>query len=168
MAKTLSSRLTLEQLRAVVAANPFNCWLQLSVERLTDLEVELRVPGRPQFIGTQALKRIHGGVISSLIDAGCGYAVLAATGHSVSTINLHTDFHRAASLGELRITGHLLHQGGRVCSAEAFIHDAEGTLLASGRGTFYKAKNPHPALSASDRQASTGEPIENELEIPDA
>lgn len=154
MAKTPNSRLTLEQLQAVVAANPFNCWLQLSVEKLTDLEVELRVPGRPEFIGTLALERVHGGVISSLIDTGCGYAVLAATGHSVSTINLHTDFHRGASLGELRVIGRILHQGGRVCSSEAFILDAEGTLLASGRGTFYKAKHPHPVLANADQQTA--------------
>lgn len=168
MAEIALSRPTLEQLRAVVAANPFNSWLQLSVERLSEQEIVLRVPGRPEFIGTQALSRVHGGVISSLIDAGCGYAVLAATGHGVSTINLHTDFHRAASLGELCITGHLLHQGGRICSAEAFIHDAEGTLLASGRGTFYKARHPHPVLSSGTPFAREGEPIEEELEIPHA
>ncbi|MCY1457376.1 hypothetical protein D9M71_746720 [compost metagenome] len=96
---------------------------------------------------------MHGGVITSLIDVACGYAVLAATGQVVSTVSLHTDFHRAASLGELHIEGKVLHQGGRICTAEAFVRDHTGTLLASGRCTIYKSRDAHPALAA----ALTGE-----------
>lgn len=155
MSDMAHTRMTRDQLQAVVTANPFNDWLQLSVVRLTEREIELHVPGRPEFIGTAALQRLHGGVISSLVDVGCGYAVLAATGHGVSTINLHTDFHRAANLGELRVTGRVLHEGGTICSAEAFIHDSEGSLLASGRGTFYKARHSHPAIPGVDNNLET-------------
>ncbi|MGP3791513.1 PaaI family thioesterase [Pseudomonas sp. B392_1p] len=142
-----SAMLSAAQLQRVVDANPYGCWLQLRVHAVTNSGIELRVPGRPEFIGTQALQRLHGGVITSLIDVACGYAVLAATGQAVSTVSLHTDFHRAASLGELHIEGRVLHQGGRICTAEAFIRDDVGTLLASGRCTIHKSREIHPALA---------------------
>ncbi|MBK5010876.1 PaaI family thioesterase [Pseudomonas sp. S60] len=149
------SPLTPAQLRTVVLANPFNRWLGLDVQRLDEREIELRVPGRAEFIGTQALQRVHGGILGSLVDTGCGYAVMAATGQGVSTVNLQVDFHRAASLGELRVTGRLLHRGSRICSAEAFIHDAEGLLVASGRGTLYITRHRHPALAGTDQHLET-------------
>lgn len=142
-------RLTPTQLQGVVDANPFGLWLQLRVHSVDERGIELRLPGRPELIGTRALQRLHGGVITSLVDVACGYAVLAATGQVVSTVSLHTDFHRAASLGELHIEGRVLHQGGRICTAEAFVRDDTGTLLASGRCTIYKSRENHPALISS-------------------
>ena len=143
-----SSQLTTAQLQSVVDANPFSSWLQIRVQSVDTHGIELRLPGRSELVGTQALQRLHGGVIASLIDAACGYAVLAASGLGVSTVSLHTDFHRAASLGELRVEGRVLHQGGRICTAEALILDSKGSLVASGRCTIYKARAPHSVLSA--------------------
>lgn len=152
-----ASPMTPAQLQSVVDANPFGLWLQLRVHSVNEHGIELRIPGRPELIGTQALQRLHGGVISSLIDVACGYAVLAATGQVVSTVSLHTDFHRAASLGELHIEGRVLHQGGRICTAEAFVRDDAGTLLASGRCTIYKSRDIHPALAdAPTSEAPSG------------
>lgn len=146
MSTSPHAQLTAAQLQGVVDANPFGHWLQLRAQSVDEHSIVLRLPGRPELIGTQALQRLHGGVITSLIDAACGYAVLAATGLVVSTVSLHTDFHRAAGPGELHIEGRVLHQGGRICTAEAFVRDDTGTLLASGRCTIYKSRDIHPAL----------------------
>lgn len=150
-------QLTPAQLQHVMDANPFSRWLQLRLHSMDGHGIELRLPSRPELIGTQALQRLHGGVISSLIDVACGYSVLAATGQVVSTVSLHTDFHRAASLGELHIEGRVLHQGRRICTAEAFVRDDAGTLLASGRCTIYKSRDIHPALSPSPAADSSPE-----------
>lgn len=147
-----SPPLTTAQLQDVVNANPFGSWLQLRVQSVDIQGIELRLPGRSELVGTQALQRLHGGVIASLVDVACGYAVLAISGRGVSTVSLHTDFHRAASLGELRIEGRVVHQGGRICTAEALILDSEGGLVASGRCTIYQARDPHPVLSAENNQ----------------
>lgn len=141
--------LSIDQLQRVIDANPYGCWMQLSAHAVSDTSIELRVPGRQEFLGTQALQRLHGGVLSSLMDVACGYAVLAHGGLGVSTIALHIDYHRAASPGELRIEGRVVHLGERICTAEAFIRDDTGTLLASGRCTIYKSREIHPALSPS-------------------
>jgi uncharacterized protein (TIGR00369 family) len=144
---TESAMLSVAQLQQVVDGNPYGCWLQLHVHAVTEEGIELRVPGRQEFLGTLALQRLHGGVLSSLVDVATGYAVIARGGYGVSTISLHVDYHRAATLGELCIEGRVVHMGGRICTAEAFIRDANGTLLASGRSSIYRSRDIHPALS---------------------
>ena len=140
---TTEPLLTQEQLQRVIEANPFGQWLQLQVVSVNDQGVTLLLPGRAELVGTQALQRLHGGAVSSLVDVACGYAVLVRSGRIVSTLSLHTDFHRAAPLGELRVEGRVLHQGGRIATAESFIRDGSGALIASGRCTIYQNRDMH-------------------------
>jgi uncharacterized protein (TIGR00369 family) len=139
--------LTPNQLQQVIDANPFSTWMQLRVHRIDEAGLELRLPSRPQMLGTEALQRLHGGIISSLIDVACGYAALCISGRGVSTVNLQTDFHRAASLGELCVEGNVLHQGGRLWTAQARVTCSAGILLASGRSTLYMSRDIHPVLA---------------------
>ncbi|MCM2459337.1 PaaI family thioesterase [Pseudomonas sp. CG7] len=140
--------LTVDELQAVIDRNPFNVWLGLQVTKVGSDTIELRVPGRAEFVGTAALQRVHGGVISSLVDVACGYTVMAATGCGTSTVDLHTDFHRGANLGELRIIGELIHRGNRLSCAHARISDGSGALVASGRGNFYNSRDVLPEVAA--------------------
>lgn len=144
--QTAVAPVTATQLQRVIDANPFSTWLQLQVHKVDHDGIELLIPSRPEMLGTQALQRVHGGIIASLIDVACGYAALSASGRGVSTVSLHADFHRAAQLGELRIEGSVLHQGGRLCTAQARILDSAGTLVASGRSTIYLSREAHPVL----------------------
>ena len=41
--------------------------------------------------------------------------------------------------GDLTIHGKVVHMGGQFSTAEARVLDAQGKLLASGRGTYYTA-----------------------------
>ena len=41
--------------------------------------------------------------------------------------------------GDLTIKGRVVRAGGQFSTAEAFVYDAEGKLLASGRGTYFTA-----------------------------
>lgn len=147
MSDTRLRPLTSIQLQQVIDANPFSTWLQLRAHRIDEAGLELRLPSRPEMLGTEALQRLHGGIISSLIDVACGYAALCLSGRGVSTVNLQTDFHRAASLGELRVEGNVLHQGGRLWTAHARVKCSAGILLASGRSTLYMSRDVHPALA---------------------
>ncbi|MHC8320486.1 PaaI family thioesterase [Pseudomonas sp. GB2N2] len=143
MSDTSDFHMTVAELQAVSNRNPFNAWLGVQVLSVDAGSVVLRVGGRAEFIGTAILQRVHGGILGSLIDVACGYTVMARTGFGVSTVSLHTDFHHAASLGELQVVGRIVHRGNRLNCAEAHISDAMGQLLASGRGHFY---NTHTVL----------------------
>ena len=149
-------RLTVIELQSIIDRNPFNVWMGLQVTAVERHTVELRVSGRPEFIGTAALQRVHGGILSSLVDVACGYAVMATTGYGVSTVDLHTDFHRGANPGELHINGQLIHRGKRLSCAQARIIDASGALVASGRGNFYNTRDVLPEVATRLQESQSG------------
>jgi len=147
--------LTSTQLQRVIDANAFSSWLQLRVHRVSKNGIELHLPSRPEMLGTEALQRVHGGVISSLIDVACGYAAMCVSGRGVSTVSLQTDFHRAGTPGALRVEGCVVHLGGRLCTAHARVLDSADTLLASGRCTLYMSREAHPALALNPPTAAS-------------
>jgi uncharacterized protein (TIGR00369 family) len=126
-----------EDLQQRIQASPFNSWLGLRIEAILPDRVEFIVPWKSEFTGTPQLNRAHGGVLAALADAAAGYTLMAHTGVSVSTVDLRLDFHLTASPGQLRIKGTVVHQGRKLSCADVQIFDADGRLVASGRGTFY-------------------------------
>jgi uncharacterized protein (TIGR00369 family) len=128
---------TRSALQERIDASPFNSWLGLRIDQILPDRVEFIVPWRQEFVGTPHLNRAHGGVLAALADAAAGYTLMAQTGVSLSTVDLRVDFHQAASPGELRIKGTVVHQGRKISCADVQILDGTGRLVASGRGTFY-------------------------------
>ena len=61
------------------------------------------------------------------------------TGRGVPTIGLRIDYHSPAMPGDLTIHGKVVHMGSQFSVSEARVFDAQGKLLASGRGTYYTA-----------------------------
>ncbi len=126
-----------EDLQQRLQSSPFNAWLGVRIEAIHPDRVEFTVPWRDEFTGVRQLNRAHGGVLTAIADAAAGYTLMAQTGVSLSTVDLRVDFHRPVSPGDLRVTGTLVHKGGRISCADVRIFDSGGRLVASGRGTFY-------------------------------
>ncbi|MNC80696.1 hypothetical protein D3C75_1335910 [compost metagenome] len=55
------------------------------------------------------------------------------------TVDLRVDYHRPAIQGDLTIRGKVVKAGKQLSVAEARIEDAQGVLLASGRGVYLTA-----------------------------
>ena len=58
----------------------FNQVIGLQVTRIAPEGVEARIEMKPELVGHFAYNRMHGGVISSALDAMAGLAVMAAIG----------------------------------------------------------------------------------------
>ena len=65
--------------------------------------------------------------------------MVSKTGRGVPTIDLRIDYHAVAMPGDLTIRGKIVRMGSQFSTSEARVLDAEGKLLASGRGTYYTA-----------------------------
>ncbi len=52
---------------------------------------------------------------------------------------MRVDYHAAAMPGDLTVRGKIVRMGGQFSTAEAQVFDAQGKLLASGRGTYFTA-----------------------------
>ncbi len=79
---------------------------------------------------------LHGGVYASLIDTAMGLSVLALVGVRSATIQMDVHFLGAVSGGRITCRSEVVHRTRRTATAEAKVHDAEGSLVAMGTGTF--------------------------------
>lgn len=94
-------------------------------------------PG-PKYYNPQM--RVHGGYAATLIDSamGCAVQTKLAPNTGYGTIELKVNYVRKidAGSGRLLCTGHVLHAGRTMFTADAKLTDEAGKLYAHGSGTF--------------------------------
>jgi uncharacterized protein (TIGR00369 family) len=135
----MSNDLTLEDVQALVTRAPFHRWLGLTVTAVHDDGIELTAKWREEWVVNTDRGFTHGGVLAALIDLAADWAMVKQTGRGVPTIDLRVDYHRPALRGDLTARGKVIRSGSQFATAEAQIFDADGKLLASGRGTYFTA-----------------------------
>src|SRR5207237_9787084 len=99
--------------------------------------IELIATWREEWVVNTERRYTHGGILATLIDLGADWAMVRKLGRGVPTIDMRVDYHSVALPGDLTIKGKVIRMGGQFSTAEATIHDAQGKLLASGRGTYF-------------------------------
>ena len=126
----------IEQLRAMLLIAPFHEWLGLDIASLTGEELILEMPWRDEIVPNPMIGSAHGGILSALIDLTGLYTINALGGSARATADMRVDFHRPATSGPLRAIGRVVKLGRQISVAETRVEDAEGRLLASGRGAY--------------------------------
>lgn len=93
----------------------------------------------PDLVHCNAMRQVHGGVVSTLLDTAIGYAVVSALplGEGFATVQLNVNFIRAITPGEgtVAIESRLVRHGRRIIVAEAEMRSAAGTLCAVASAT---------------------------------
>jgi len=102
-----------------------------------------RFAGRTLFgalvTGPLIMPEVITGLSLLLLFVALEQAVGWPRGRGVPTIDLRVDYHSAALPGDLTVRGKAVRTGGQFSTAEAHVYDAQGKLLASGRGTYLTA-----------------------------
>ena len=101
--------------------------------------IEIKATWREEWVVNPERRYTHGGVLAALVDLGADWAMVKKLGRGVPTIDLRVDYHAAAMPGDLTVRGKVIRMGRQFSTAEAQVLDAEGKLLASGRGTYFTA-----------------------------
>ena len=82
---------------------------------------------------------VHGGYAATLLDSalGCSVHSVLQVGEKYTTIDLNVKYIRAMrpGMGKVICTGHVIHKGRRMATAEARLVDEEGKLYAHGSTT---------------------------------
>ena len=119
---------------------PHNAALGLEVIDYAGAQVWMRLPYHAKIVGNPATGVIHGGAISSLMDAACGMATMIALGRfsAIATLDLRIDYLRPARPGQTVIGRGECY---RITRSVAFVrgqaHDRDsGDPLAHVAGTF--------------------------------
>ncbi len=133
------TKLTKESMELRLAVGPFNRWLGFEVIKLGDGELELKASWREDWVLHATRRHTHSGVLASIVDVAADYVIAAELGDHVPTIDLRVDFHKPAMPGDLTAKSKIVRLGSNYSTAEAYIYDKEGGLVASGRGTYFTA-----------------------------
>jgi uncharacterized protein (TIGR00369 family) len=135
---------TLEKAQALITRAPYHQWLGLKVVAVHDDGIELTATWREEWVVNPERRYTHGGVLAALVDLAADWAMFKTLGRPVPTIDLRVDYHAAAMPGDLTVRGKIVRMGSQFSTAEAQVLDAEGKLLASGRGSYFTASPKLP------------------------
>jgi uncharacterized protein (TIGR00369 family) len=135
----VSEQLTLEQVQEIVTRAPYHKWLGLQVKAVYDDGIELTAKWRDEWVVNVERRYTHGGILAALVDLGADWAMIRKLGRGVPTIDMRVDYHAVALPGDLTIRGKVVRMGSQISTSESHIYDAQGKLLASGRGSYYTA-----------------------------
>ena len=138
MSDTTPERLDAAQLAALFAASPFMSTLKLEVLKIDydTSELSVRMPLHPGLERRVGTKQFHGGPIASLIDVTGDFAIGMLVGGGVPTINLRIDYLKPAVGDALTATARVRRAGRTVAVVDIEVTNAEGGVVALGRGTY--------------------------------
>ena len=131
--------MTKDELQTRIGVAKFHQWLGLEVLEASEAGITVKAVWRDEWIVNPSRGYTHGGILATLVDLGADWAMVQKNGRGVPTINLHVDYHAVAMPGDLTIRGKVVRMGGQFSTAEAHVFDAQGKLIASGRGTYLTA-----------------------------
>ena len=129
----------------------FNGVLGLRVESLDPAAPRLRFDMRPDLVGHYLYGRLHGGVISAVLDATGGYALTLGIGEKhpdetaeqvmhrfgrMGTIDLRIDYLRQGIGRHFIASAEVTRLGGRVGSTQMRLVNDEGVLIATGAAAY--------------------------------
>jgi uncharacterized protein (TIGR00369 family) len=130
----------------------FNQWMGLRVVNIKPKGIEARLTMKPELVGHFAYHRIHGGVISAVLDVMGSLAIMAAMGAKYkheplearlarfaghSTIDLRIDFLRPAIGDAFNIRAAAVRVGARLGNARMEFCAADGKLLSTGTAAYF-------------------------------
>jgi uncharacterized protein (TIGR00369 family) len=132
----------------------FNALLGLKIDSVRAGAVRGSFEMRPDLVGHFTHGRLHGGVISAVLDATAGLALMAAIAERHPTESATQVMHRFSRMGTIDLRIDFLRQGigkrfhsgalvtrlgGRIASTQMTLHNDEGTLIATGAAAFVVA-----------------------------
>src|SRR6516225_7742920 len=124
----------LATLPEVLRQSPYARLLRLEMVRAAADGVVVRMPFREDLIaGDDELGRyVHGGAIASLIDIAGTFAIIAAVGHDVVTVDLRVDYLRPVMSGDLLATARPVRVGRSLAVADVEVAAENGKIAAVG------------------------------------
>ncbi len=129
----------------------FNRVLGLKILSVKPGDVRAQFAMRPELVGHYAYGRLHGGVISAVLDAVGGLGGMVAIGEHhahesadqvmhrfarYGTIDLRVDFLRQGLGQHFIASAEVTRLGGRIASTQMRLHNDQGVLIATGAAAY--------------------------------
>lgn len=130
---------------------PFNEVLGFRIESFDPRAPQVVIPMRPDLVGHFLFGRLHGGVISAVLDATGGFAIMVAIGEKfcdedadqvmarfgkIGTVDLRIDYLHPGIGREFRATANVTRLGGRIASVQMALRGDDDALIATGAASY--------------------------------
>ena len=126
------------KLERMYAAAPINAWFKPTLV-VSAGAADVRIPVRPDF--HHPAGAVHGALYFKALDDATFFAANSLVQDVfVLTAHFELDLLRPVVAGELRAVARVTERDERRISAEGELFDAEGSVIARGRGTFARSK----------------------------
>ena len=135
----MAEAMSIEKLQQIISRGPFNQWLNFTILKIDADGIEIKATWREEWVVNPERRYTHGGILAAIVDVAADYAIAAQLGRPVPTIDIRVDYHKAAMPGDLIAKAKVVRSGSQYSTAEAYVYDKEGALVASGRGTYFTA-----------------------------
>jgi uncharacterized protein (TIGR00369 family) len=129
----------------------FNKVLGFKIHSLDPNDARVRFAMKPELVGHYAYGRLHGGVISSILDASGGYALMLALAERHCDETGDQIIHRFLRMGTIDLRVDYLHQGlgdvfearakvtrlgGRIGSTQMALYNQDELLIATAAAAY--------------------------------
>lgn len=129
----------------------FNRVLGVRVESFDSTAARISFEMRPEFVGHYLYGRLHGGVISAVLDSAGGFALMCAIAEKfraddtaqvmqrfarMGTIDLRVDFLRQGIGRRFEASARTTRLGGRIGSVQCALEDENGGLIATSSAAY--------------------------------
>lgn len=138
-------------LEPITLGLPFNAVLGVGLTEVSSEGVVIGLPNRPELANNPVTGTLHGGVISSVLDLVGGMSALAAMVFEedlggfeeviqrfskFGTVDLRVDYLRPGRGESFLGNGTVMRAGRRIAVTRMEFVNEQGTLLATGTGTY--------------------------------
>ena len=130
--------MTVERMQAILDGSPFHRFFGMRVAAIDPAagKIVLAMELRPELERREGSGQWHGGALAGLIDTAGDFALALGLGAAVPTINFRVDYLRPAMTARLIATARVRRTGRTVAVVDIDLADAEGRLVAIGRGCY--------------------------------
>lgn len=119
---------------------PFHAVLGLQSIKMREGYAAIRIPFRQELVGDPRTQRIHGGVISTAMDAAGGVAgitTLSGKEDQIATVNMHIDYLQPGKPEDIIVKGHIVGNGNSLIFTQMTTHhEGDDKILAQARSVY--------------------------------
>lgn len=127
---------------------PFHQVLGLQLIEMKEGYASIRIPFRQELVGDPRTNRIHGGVISTAMDAAGGAAgitTLSGTEDLISTVDMHIDYLYPGRPEDIIVEGRIVRNGNMLVFTQMTAqHEGDDQIIAQARAV-YRVKRKEQA-----------------------
>jgi uncharacterized protein (TIGR00369 family) len=136
--KAPAAPMTVERIQAILDGSPFIRFFGMRVGAIDPAagKIVLAMELRPELERREGSGQWHGGALAGLIDTAGDFALALSLGAPVPTINFRVDYLRPAMSPRMTATAQIRRTGRTVAVVDIDVVDAEGRLVAIGRGCY--------------------------------